>query len=327
MTSASAIAHPNIAFIKYWGNRDARLRIPSNSSLSMTLAGLATRTTVTFSPDQGQDVLELDSESRTGEALQRVSAQLDLIRERAGIRDYALVVSENDFPSDAGIASSASGMAALTLAGTAAAGLELPPAELSRLARRGSGSAARSVFGGFVEWRAGEGYADLPAEQFLPPDHWALVDWIAVVEHDPKEISSTEGHGLADSSPLQPSRVRSAPERLELCKRAIRDRDFGMLAAMLELDSNMMHAVMMTSDPPLLYWKPATLEIMHAVRKWRSGGLNVAYTLDAGPTVHCVCTLGDAPEVEAKLRALPSVFALFRGYPGEAARLLPPQAP
>jgi len=156
MTTATAQAFPNIAFIKYWGNRDAHFRIPSNASISMNLGGLETRTQVTFDPALKNDQLTLNGKPQSGKSLERVSAVLDLVRQMAALQRFARVESNNNFPTGVGIASSASAFAALSLAASAAAGLALSEAELSRLARRGSGSACRSVPGGFVEWQAGE---------------------------------------------------------------------------------------------------------------------------------------------------------------------------
>lgn len=320
--SATAIAHPNIAFIKYWGNEDGHLRIPSNSSLSMNLGALLTRTTVTFDPELRADTLNIADEAVGGPALHRVSGFLSNVRRMARIDDFAAVRSENSFPTGAGIASSASAFAALSLAASAAAGLSLSETELSRLARRGSGSACRSVPGGFVEWQAGEDDLSSYAFSVAPADHWNLVDCIAIVSRMHKTTGSTEGHTLADTSPLQKARVRGAPDRLERCRQAILDRDFARLAEVVELDCNLMHAVMMTSHPPLLYWQPATLEIMHAINRWRADGLAVCYTIDAGPNVHAICTSESAAQVEAGLRGLPGVEEVITSRPGGPARLV-----
>jgi len=317
-----ALAHPNIAFIKYWGNRDEILRLPANGSISMNLEGLFTRTRVEFSPDLPSDSFSLNGDTQSGAALLRASAFLDIVRRLAGIQDRAQVVSENNFPSGAGIASSASGFAALALAASRAAGLELDEVGLSRLARRGSGSASRSVPGGFVEWQAGEGEADSFAFSIAPPEHWALADCIAVVHAGHKETGSTEGHALASTSPLQAARVEDTPRRLDLCRRALRDRDMAALAGVIELDSDMMHAIMMTSTPPLQYWRPASLSVMQAVREWRKGGLPAAYTLDAGPNVHVICHADAAAEVEGRLRELPGVTSVLTARPGGPARLI-----
>lgn len=321
-STATAISHPNIAFIKYWGNRDQALRLPANGSLSMNLDGLLTRTTATFDPALESDRLTLAGEPVHGPALERVSAFLDLVRAMAGFETRAAVVSENNFPAGAGIASSASAFAALALAASRAAGLDPDEAALSRLARRGSGSASRSVPGGFVEWRAGGGDADSYAVSIAPPEHWDLVDFVALVSAGHKAIGSTEGHALAGTSPLQSARVADAPRRLEACRRALLARDFEALAGIVELDSDMMHAVMMTGTPPLHYWQPASLGVMAAVRAWRAEGLPALYTVDAGANVHVLCPRAHAAEVAQRLRALPGVGDVLSAGPGGPARLL-----
>ncbi len=221
MQATAAVAFSNIALIKYWGNRDDRLRLPSNGSISMNLGGLYARTQVAFEAGLAQDTLLLNGKLETGKALERMAGFLDLVRERAKIDIYAHVSSENNFPTGAGIASSAAAYAALSLAATRALELDLNEAELSRLARRGSGSACRSVPGGFVEWLAGTDEASSYAVSIAPPDHWRLVDCIAIVEPKPKATGSTEGHHLAATSPLQSARVADAPRRLDVCRRAI----------------------------------------------------------------------------------------------------------
>jgi diphosphomevalonate decarboxylase len=321
---AAAVACSNIALIKYWGNRDDKLRLPANPSLSMNLAGIETRTQVTFQDGLEQDVLVIGGEEQEGSAYDRVSQHLDLIREKAGLKLCARVESENNFPMGAGIASSASAFAALTLAATAAAGLTLSEQELSALARRGSGSAARSTPGGFVELHTGD--PDDPdsayAESIAPPDHWDLTDVIAIVSQKQKVVGSTSGHALARTSPLQDARVAAVPERLQRCRDAVLSRNFAALAEIVEADSNLMHAVMMTSTPPLFYWEPITLAAMRAVRRWRSEGLPVCYTIDAGANVHCLCPAEAATEVERRLRNNLDVTRLLTARAGGPARLV-----
>jgi diphosphomevalonate decarboxylase len=323
--SATAVACANIALIKYWGNRDAALRLPANGSISMNLEGLFTRTTVTWDEKQvmsKDDILTINGISITGKALQRVSDFLDLVRNMAGMGWRAEVVSENNFPAGAGIASSASAFAALSLAASVAAGLDLEPAALSRLARRGSGSACRSIPGGFVEWQAGAGNEDSFAFSIAPPEHWELADCIAVVSAEQKPTGSTEGHSRAGTSPLQDGRVADAPRRLDLCRRALLSRDFEALAGIIELDSNLMHAVMMTSSPPLFYWKESTLTVMRLVREWRLGGLPVCYSIDAGPNVHVITEGVAAGRVADLLGAVPGVQKVLVALAGEPARLV-----
>ncbi len=321
MSSATAIAHANIALIKYWGNRDDALRIPANGSISMNLASLTTRTTVRFSASLYSDCLILNGRPVAGAGLERVRLILDWVRARAGVGASAEVVSENNFPTGAGIASSASAFAALALAASHAAGLSLTEIDLSRLARRGSGSACRSVPGGFVEWHPGNDDTDSYAVSIAPPEHWDLVDCIAIVHAGPKAVGSGEGHVLAWTSPIQAARVADAPRRLDLCRRALLNRDFDALAAVIELDSDLMHAVMMTSRPPLLYWQAATITVFHAVRNWRAQGLPVAYTVDAGPNVHVICPNQVHVEVSRRLRNLPGVQEVLVAPVGGPAHL------
>lgn len=320
--TATALAHPNIAFIKYWGNRDQALRLPANGSISMNLDGLFTRTTVSFQPSLPLDELIINGREVTGKGLERVSKLLDEVRQWAGISSRAEVISENNFPSGAGIASSAAAFAALALAASRAAGLERSERELSILARHGSGSACRSVPAGFVEWIAGESDETSYAFSIAPPEHWDLIDCVAIVSTEHKPTGSTEGHALANTSPLQEARLADAPRRLDLCRQAILQRDFEALAQIVELDSNMMHAVMMTSQPPLFYWQATTLTIMEAVRRWRKEGLPVFYTIDAGPNVHVLTLSAFAEEVEKRLLSLPGVLQILRAGPGPGARIV-----
>ena len=242
VNTATAQACPNIALIKYWGNRDDALRLPSNSSLSMNLGGLYARTQVTFDAaircDEliECDELTLNGRAETGPALQRVSSFLERVRNMAGVQLPARVVSENNFPTGAGIASSAAAFAALALAATRALGLHLSEAQLSRLARLGSGSACRSIPAGFVEWQAGSSDIDSYAFSIAPPDYWALTDCIAVLETAQKPVGSTEGHALAATSPLQDARVSDTPRRLDICRSAVLNRDFDSLAEVIEQD-------------------------------------------------------------------------------------------
>ncbi|MCD4671250.1 MAG: diphosphomevalonate decarboxylase [Anaerolineaceae bacterium] len=316
MPTHTAIAHPNIAFIKYWGNRDDALNLPANGSISMNLAGLETRTTVNVKDEYASDQLTLNGQAQEGPALQRVSAVLVLVRGMADRHEFAHVTSENNFPMGAGIASSASAFAALSLAASKAYGLSLDEAALSRLARRGSGSACRSVPGGFVEWLAADEDAGSYAVSIAPPDHWPLADCIAVVTTSHKAVGSAAGHIIASSSPLQAARLAQASERLAVCRQAILQRDFEALANVMELDSNLMHAVMMTSAPPLFYWQPATLGIMRAVQAWRRKGLPVCYTVDAGPNVHVLCAQDDAEEIKQRLTTLPGVQQVLTAQVG-----------
>lgn len=288
----------------------------------MNLDGLFTRTQVAFDDCLCQDELHLNGHLAFGKALWRVSELLERVRTMAGIATPARVVSENNFPTGAGIASSASAFAALSLAASHAAGLALNESQLSRLARTASGSACRSVPGGFVEWQPGEEDESSYAFSIAPPEHWALADCVAVVSQAHKATSSTEGHALAETSLLQAGRVADAPRRMAICQQAILQRDFETLATVIELDSNLMHAVMMTGSPAVFYWQPATLAILHAVSDWRKHGLPVAYTVDAGPNVHVICPVERLSEVSARLGTLSGVQKVLTAGVGGPARLV-----
>lgn len=316
------LAHPNIAFIKYWGNLDENLHIPANGSISMCLEELTTRTTVTFYPNLSQDLLTLDGQTMQGDALTRVSAFLDHVRHLAGINIYAQVTSENNFPSGAGIASSASAFAALALAATSALGLDLSEPALSSLARLGSGSACRSIPTGFVEWLPGTCHEDSFAISIAPPAHWDLVDCIAIVDRSHKLTGSAQGMALAHTSPLQAERINSAPGRLDRCRQAILKCDFDVFADVVEHDSEVMHAVMRSSTPPLEYMQPATHRIIAAVRIWRKLGHRVCTTVDAGPNVHVICMADEQDFVQRSLLTMTGVNEVLTAKPGSGASLL-----
>jgi len=288
----------------------------------MNLDGLYTRTTVSFQPSLPFDELIINGHEVTGTGLNRVSYILDIIRRMADVTDHAEVITENNFPSGAGIASSASAFAALALAGSKAAGLNLSEPELSRLARRGSGSASRSIPGGFVEWQVGATDEDSFAFSIALANHWNLVDCIAIVSASHKKTGSTEGHAIAPTSPLQEARVIDTPRRLDLCRKAILDKDFESFASIVELDSDIMHSVMMTSTPALHYWKPASLAVMNAIRQWRSEGLQACYTVDAGANVHVICLEAESQNINKRLREIDGVEDILTARAGGAAKIV-----
>lgn len=318
---ATARACSNIAFVKYWGTADPALNLPFNGSISMNLASLTTETTVEFLDRPDDDELVLDGVPQSGEALARVSRHLDRIGARVEVDAAALVTSHNTFPAAAGLASSASGFAALTVAACGALRLDLAEAELSRLARLGSGSASRSIPGGFVEWHAGSDEESF-AESLAAPHHWELWDVVALVEERQKEVSSVEGHRRASTSAFLDARLAGVPARLAAVRRSILERDFEALAAAAEEEALELHLVAMTSRPSILYWQPGTVQILQRVRRLRSEGLPVFYTLDAGANVHCLVPAGHQEVLRAELVALPLVERVLASPPGGPAQLL-----
>ncbi|MCS7177862.1 MAG: diphosphomevalonate decarboxylase [Anaerolineae bacterium] len=320
---ATAEAGANIALTKYWGNADPDLRIPANDSVSITLDCTRTVTTVAFQPDRPEDEITVDGRLLTGPARERVSHHLDLLRERAGVPWRARVVSRNNFPAGAGIAASASGFAALTLAGAAALGLDLSPRDLSVLARRGSGSAARSIFGGFVLLHTGARDEDAFAEPLYGPDWWDVRDLIVVVSRAEKAVPSSEGHLLAPTSALHRARVARVAELNRQLLDALARRDFAALGHAAEEDALLMHAVMMTSRPSLIYWLPETVALIRRVQALRAEGIPAYFTIDAGPNVHVLTLPAYADHLQADLRALPGVQAVISCRPGPGASVIP----
>ena len=319
---ATALANANIAFVKYWGNRDAVRRVPLNDSISMNLDHATTTTTVEFDAALNEDQVVIGGAEAQGAARNRVIVHLDRVRALAHVETKARVESRNSFPAGAGIASSASGFAALTVAATRAAGLDLNERELSMLARQGSGSACRSVPAGFVEWIAGSGSADSHAVSIAPPSHWDLRDVIAIVSTQEKQIGSTAGHAAAATSPFLATRVGALPVRFHRVRRAVLAKDLSLLGPALEEDALELHFVAMTSRPPVFYWTPGMVRVIQAAQRWRAEGLAVYFTLDAGPTVHLICESKDADQVTARTREIADVQQVIVNAPGGAAHLI-----
>lgn len=320
MEKATAVANPNIAFVKYWGKANEDLNLPANPSLSMNLAALTTVTTVEFRRELPADLVTVDDRPLSGPALARVLAHLDRVRALAGIDHRAWVASRNDFPAGTGLASSASAFAALSLAATRAAGLFLEEAALSRLARLGSGSACRSVPAGFSLWE-GEDDKTSFARQVAPAGHWDLADVVAIVSREHKPVGSHAGHAMAPGSPFYRARLAAVPGWLAAVRQGIRERKLELLGPAAEADAMAMHGVMLTSQPSLLYWEVGTLTVLKALRAWRREGLMVYFTMDAGPNVHCLCLAAQAAEVKDQLVRLGVPEVVVSG-PGQGVRLV-----
>jgi diphosphomevalonate decarboxylase len=318
---ATSISCSNIAFIKYWGNRDAVLRIPLNDSVSMNLSNATTTTTVEFDANLNDDHIIVGGTQANETTRRRVIAHLDRVRALAKIETKARVHSQNSFPTGVGIASSASAFAALSLAATHAAGLTLSERELSILARQGSGSACRSIPAGFVEWVAGGSSAESYAVSIAPPEHWDLRDVIAIVSTVEKHIGSSEGHLAAHTSHFLTERIRALPARFHRVRRAILAKDLAMLGPAIEEDAIELHLIAMTSVPPIFYWTPGMVRVIQAVQRWRAEGIAVYFTLDAGPNVHLICEAKDASQVAELAQSIEDVQQVLVNAPGGAARL------
>lgn len=325
MSEASARAHPNIALAKYWGKRSSSLNLPAVGSLSLTLAGMETRTSVAFRDDLDADRIELDGAPASEAIRRRISAFLDLIRQEGGTQRRALVRSSNDFPTGAGLASSASGFAALALSAATAAGLELSPNRLSELARRGSGSAPRSLYGGWVRMHRGdqESGADAIATPLHPESHWDLSMLIAITTEHSKSQGSTDGMNLTrDTSPFYDAWIDQSEPLLAAMTSAIASRDLAAVGALMEASCLRMHAVMLSADPGIIYWNPATVAAIERVRELRSSGLACYFTIDAGPQVKVLCEAANAPAISTALADAPGVLRIITTQPGPGAELI-----
>ncbi|HSC86897.1 MAG TPA: diphosphomevalonate decarboxylase [Polyangiaceae bacterium] len=319
-----AEACANIALAKYWGKSPRGGNLTAVPSLSLTLDALRTRTEVSFEADLAADECTLNGELVSGDGGQRVTAMLDRFRARASDARRARVTTLNNFPTAAGLASSASGFAALAVAIQSALGLSLTRGALSSEARQSSASAGRSLFGGFVELLA---EAD-EAAPIAPPAHWDVAMVVAVVEAGKKPVSSTGGmNHTAATSPYYPAWLDRAGAVFEEVRQGVLTRDFERVALGMEHSTRLMHATMFTSQPPVLYLRGATVELMHAIAERRAQGRPEAYTMDAGPNVKVLTTAEHLPATVEFLGRFPGVTRLFVCSPGSGARRLGVEGP
>jgi diphosphomevalonate decarboxylase len=304
--SASASACANIALVKYWGKRSGPGNLPAEGSLSLALDALKTETRVTFDDTLAADELELDGAPADGK---RVTGFLDLIRERAKSMARARVITRNHFPTASGLASSASGFAALAAAATRAAGLEIAPRELSRLARQGSGSAARSIFGGFVRMYAGSRDVDAYAEPVASPLTTRVRMVVAIVGGGvPKTHGSRDAmEHVAATSPLYSAWLELVPRDLHAAHTALGAGDLTALGELAEANALAMHASAIAARPAIIYWQPATLAALAAIRDLRAAGKPAWGTMDAGPHVKVLTDADHADTVAAAMREVPGV--------------------
>lgn len=317
----TAVAPSNIAFIKYWGKKDEALRLPSHSNISMNLSGLLTTTTVAFDAALKEDDITINGSRDAAEAA-KVSRHLDRLRKWAGVGTKAKVVSENNFPSSTGLSSSASGFAALTVAGAAALNLKLSQKALSILARIGSGSACRSIPDGFVEWLEGTDSPSSYAVSLYPPDHWDIRDIVVVASRQKKDVATTEGHKLAATSPFYAARLEKIGGKIIRCRQYLKDKDFTAFGTLIEQEALEMHAVMITSTPPLIYWLPTTVILMKDVQRMRREGLEAYFTINTGQDVHVICRKKDEKKVMKRLQEVDGVIRIIPNAPAAGTRLV-----
>jgi diphosphomevalonate decarboxylase len=313
----TAIAQPNIALIKYWGKRDIERNLPAVGSISITLRELFTRMHVEFDQSLPADTLVVNG-AADDKMLPRLAACLD--RVAGADRPRARIASTCNFPIAAGLASSASAFAAVTVAAAKAAGSVLDVDTLATLAGRASGSAARSLFGGFVELQNVDD--DIRCRTIAQAEDWPLSVVVAITEKGPKAVGSTEAMEISrQTSPFYSSWVEQQAHDLATARTAIAARDFEKLAAIAEHNCLKMHSIMWASRPPMVYWNAATMRCLQTVRQLQGQGIGVFFTIDAGPQVKAVCLPEYVDNVEAALRATAGVTEIMTTGLGGGARL------
>jgi diphosphomevalonate decarboxylase len=315
---ATAIAQPNIALIKYWGKRDVERNLPAVGSISITLSELHTEVSVALSPELRNDELFVNGEE-SQVLLPRISRCLDNVI--GAQRLCARITSRSNFPIAAGLASSASAFAATTVAAAGAADLSYGSEELARLAGQASGSAARSLYGGFVELKNSGDSINLAALREL--DSWPLQVVVAITEIGPKSTGSTAAMEISrETSPFYANWIEQQDQDLDIARHAILRREFAQLASVAEHNCLKMHSVMWASRPPMVYWNSATMRCMQTVRRLQAEGCSVFFTIDAGPQVKAVCLAEDAEAVSEALEETPGVQEIMMSGLGPAARLV-----
>jgi diphosphomevalonate decarboxylase len=290
-----------------------------NSSLSITLDKFYTTTSVEFCSSLNQDLFVLNNVIANEEETQKISRFLDLIRKISGKSLFAIVKSTNKVPTAAGFASSASGFAALAAAATKAIGLDLGLKELSQIARQGSGSASRSIHGGFVEWLKGEKEdgSDSFAQPIPDGENWDIIVLSAFLITKPKKVLSREGmKRTVETSPFYSTWLTEVEKDFLIAKEAIRKHDFEMLGKVSEANALKMHAATLGAEPPFTYWQGATLDVMEQIHSLRSSGIQAYFTIDAGPNVKILCQPADEQVVRDALLAVPSVQNVYTSRPG-----------
>lgn len=317
---STAQAPSNIAFTKYWGKKDEELRLPENGSVSMCLSNLLTTTTVEFSKNFDKDEVTIDGKKDDSE-VSRVINHLERIRVLAKIDLHARVESVNSFPSSHGLSSSASGFAALSLAASNAASLNLSEKELSILARQGSGSACRSIPSGFVEWLDGDTSETSYSVSIFPPNYWEIADVVAVVSEERKEVSTTAGQKQAISSPFLKVRILRMKEKNQKVKEYIKKKDFTSLGELSESEALELHAIMITQSPPLIYLQPNTILMIKLTQKWRAEGLECYFTINTGQDVHLLVEQKNVDQLKEKLAQIPEVREIIINFPSAGVRL------
>ena len=319
---ATAKAHTNIALVKYWGKKDQELIIPQTDSLSLTLNEFYTTTTVNFDNHLTSDLVAIDQQTLSKQAAKKVVHVLDIVRQLSGIKSFARVESINHVPTAAGLASSASAFAALAGAASVAAGLNLSSRDLSRLARRGSGSATRSIYGGLVEWHKGTDDASSFAQPILENVDFPIEMLAVLVDTKKKKVSSRSGmQSSVETSPYYDAWRQVVANDMVAIKKAIKAKDIDQIDHIAEENALRMHALTFSADPGFTYFNGETLTIIKAVEDLRNQGVNCYYTMDAGPNVKVIYNRGNRNKIVEELSNIVGPERLVVSQPGPGIKI------
>lgn len=323
MSQYTARAHTNIALLKYWGKADTNLIIPTTTSISLTLNEFYTDTTVWFDEQLTADDITLNNVSLQGRGYEKVTRFMDLVRDRANQHQFVHVHSINHVPTAAGLASSASAFAALAGAASAAVGLSLEPADLSRLARRGSGSASRSIFGGFAQWDRGHDDQTSVAHALTETVDWPIQLLTLIVNDQPKKIDSRGGmQNARANSPFYQQWVDMANAQVPAMQAAINNHDLVTLGTLAEANALQMHAQNMVANPPFTYLTDVSWLIIETVKALRATGIPVYATMDAGPNVKLISQPADTEKIMAALRQVLPEIQVTVATPGPGIQIV-----
>jgi diphosphomevalonate decarboxylase len=313
-----AIAHPNFALIKYWGKSDIINNRPDMSSISVTIDSLRSSAKVSFDPSLKEDHWSLNSVDQR--SLGQILPTIEYLRSFKTIKDHCLIESENNFPTSAGLASSASGLASIVLAVSKLFKLKLSNEELIHAAMLGSASAPRSLFSGFVYLNKSENYS---CQTILEPNEWPLKVIICLTSAKQKTISSREGMIISKStSPYYQSWVNEHEADVLAALKAIRSKNFSLLGEVVESNCEKMHNIMETSNPPLIYRNRVTQLCVDKIKEMKKRGSNIFYTIDAGPQVKIICQPKDVEIVTNNMKLIPNIEDVIQANLGQGGRVI-----
>lgn len=326
---ATAIANANIALVKYWGKRDEKLFLPQNSSISLTTDCLLVKTTIEFSPKHKKDISILN-----GKQFKKGSDEYDeyfelflaQLKKLAKTNLKAKVVSQSNFPIGAGLASSSAAFASLSAAANRALGLGLKEKELSILARQGSGSACRSIFGGFAEWKKGDKKDGLDsfAEQIAAENHWP--DFriiICLTSKKEKKVKSRTGMAqTVKTSPFYDGWLKTIDDDLKKMRKGIMKKNFSLVGKTAEENCLKMHALMFSTKPAIIYWNSGTIELIHKIIECRKQGLECYFTIDAGPQVKVLGQKKNLEEILKEVKKIQGIEDIIIAKPGPGPKIV-----